>query len=314
MPPLALSTMWAQQDRFRGDFGAFVRVARDAGFAGIEVSHSTDEAGLRQCLASVDLPVLSLHAPTPRVTTARGESNTRLNLASLDEAQRTDAIATTRRTLEFAAEHGVRSVVVHLGSISAAAPRDGEHRLRALFGAGQIDSKEADLARAETIAARAGAVPAHIEAAKRSLEELVSYAAPLAVAIGLENRLHYHEIPTADEALSLLAEYAPSDAGYWHDVGHAEVWSRLGLFDHRRWFELLGDRLIGCHLHDVRDLTDHRAPGNGTVDWAMIAAGIPPDAARTCEIDQNEPETLVQQTPGFLSARGVIPPRERGDR
>ena len=60
------------------------------------------------------------------------------------------------------------------------------------------------------------------------------------VALGLENRLHHHEIPLPDEALALLAEYPPELVGYWHDVGHAEVQARLGYVDKRVWLMALG--------------------------------------------------------------------------
>lgn len=299
MSLLALSTMWAQQERFRGNMVRFVEIARDAGFGAIEVSHSTDEAGLRECLACGVLPVVSLHAPTPYAVTRRGKANSSLNLAGLDEDERREAVAATMRTLDFAADAGIRSLVVHLGAIDRG-PREQELRLRELYAQGKITGADAANVRAEGIAARASAAPSHVAAGRRSLAEIISYARPRGVAVGLETRLHYFEIPSAEEALDLLADYAPDEAGYWHDTGHAEVWARLGFVPHRRWFELLGDRLIGCHLHDVRDLRDHRAPGNGTLDWTMIRDGIPPAAARTCEIDQHEPEASLGEAVRLL--------------
>jgi len=297
--------MWAQQERFRGNFTRFVEIARAAGFGAIEVSHSTDEAGLRECLSCAVLPVTSLHAPTPYVVTARGSANSALNLAATDEQERREVVAATTRTIDVAGEHGVRWVVVHLGGI-ARGPRQHERRLRELYAAGAIESDEARRVRDEGIATRAAEAPPHVEAGRRSLAELVSHARDRGVAIGLETRLHYWEIPSAEEAVALLADYAPQDAGYWHDTGHAEVWARLGFLPHRRWFELLRDRLIGCHLHDVRDLVDHRAPGNGTLDWEMIRGGIPVEAARTCEIDQHEPEESLATAVRLLREREIV--------
>jgi sugar phosphate isomerase/epimerase len=302
-PPLALSTMWAQQARFDGRFRDFVAIARDAGFAAIEVSHATDEAGLRACLDCDILPVVSLHAPTPYVVSG-GRANSALNLAGLDDDERRAAVAATRRTVDFAADHGIGAIVVHLGAIDRG-PRGHERRLRELYAEGAIDGEEAGRVRGDGIAARAAAAPPHLEAARRSLAAIVAHARPRGVAVGLETRLHYHEIPSADEALSLLQDYTPDGAGYWHDTGHAEVWSRLGFLPHRRWFELLGHRLIGAHLHDVRDLRDHRAPGNGTLDWSLIRADLPPTAARTCEIDQHEPEPSLASAVHLLRALGI---------
>jgi sugar phosphate isomerase/epimerase len=305
LPPLALSTMWAQQERFRGRLPPLCEIAREAGFAAVEVSHATDEAGCARCCLR-RAAVVSLHAPTPYTVTHRGSGNTALNLIGLDDAERREAVAAHCRTLDFAGEAGVRAMVVHLGTVSGPA-RLAERRLRDLYAAGQIDSEEAAHVRAEAIAARAEAVPAHLDAARRSLAEIVAYARPRGVAVGLETRLHYFEFPAPEDAATLMAEYPPEEAGYWHDAGHAEVWDRLGFVPHARWFQLLGERLIGCHLHDVRGLVDHRAPGagDGGLDWALLASGIPATAARTCEIDQHEPEPLLAESVRFLRARGL---------
>jgi sugar phosphate isomerase/epimerase len=305
MTAVALSTMWAQQERFATDFVAFARVARSAGYDGIEVSHSTGPEGLAALLLQEVLPVLSLHAPAPRVP-ARGGSNGGLNLAATDEEERREAVAHTLRTVAHAASVGARYVVVHLGGLPAMLP--AERRLRALYHAGQIASATADAARAEARRERAGAVAPHLAAARRSLAEIARAAAARGVVIGLENRLHYHEIPSAEETMALLADYPPHEVGYWHDVGHAEVQGRLGLLDPRAVLTALAPRLIGAHLHDVRGITDHRAPGNGDVDWSYIATALPPGAARTLEIDQREPEPLLAEALRVLRAHGVLTP------
>ena len=94
--------------------------------------------------------------------------------------------------------------------------------------------------------------------------------------------------------------------GYWHDVGHAEVQWRLGYVDKRDWLDALGPRTLGCHLHDVDGLGDHRAPGNGDVEWDYIAAGLPAAAVRVFEINQHQPEADVAAAIAFLRDRGVV--------
>ncbi|MBI2759887.1 MAG: sugar phosphate isomerase/epimerase, partial [Chloroflexi bacterium] len=226
-----LSTMWAQQARFQGDFTTFARIARDAGYSGIEVSHSTNEAGLEELLRQSVLPVLSLHAPAPHMATHRGPHNSALNLASLDEQERGEAVEHTLRTIAYAGRAGAGFMVVHLGAISTGRLYDNEAVVRRLHAAGRPDSDEAREAIVRAHAQRADAVAPHLEAARRSLHDLVAAATPRGVAIGLENRLHFHEIPSADETATLLADFAPDQVGYWHDVGHAEVQARLGLID-----------------------------------------------------------------------------------
>ena len=111
-----------------------------------------------------------------------------------------------------------------------------------------------------------------------------------------------------EEERELLDEYPPHVAGFWLDVGHAEVLGRLGLEPHGRWLNELSDRCIGTHVHDVDGLADHRAPGHGTADWPHYAAKLPPDAPRIFEINQKMPEDQVAAAIPFLRERGVLPP------
>ena len=305
MPAPLLSTMWAQQPRFAGDFASFAQVARDAGYAGIEVSHSTGRDGLEALLRDGVLPVRSLHAPTPLMPSRRGIPNGALNRAATDEDERSEAVAHTVRTVEYAARAGAPFVVVHLGGIGRTIFTP-EAELRRLFAAGRLAGAEARAAQEAAHRLRAEQVGPHLDAARRSLRELVEAGAARGVGIGLENRLHFHEIPSAEEAAALLAEYPPDRAGHWHDTGHAEVQDRLGLIDARRALALLAPRVVGAHLHDVRGILDHRAPGAGDVDWSYIAAALPAGAVRTFEIDQHEPQELLAEAIRFLARQGVL--------
>lgn len=297
--------MWAQQSRFDGAFERFATIAAATGYSGIEVSHSTDQAGLETLLREgVAVPVRGLHAPTPKMNGRRGQTNAALNLASVDDEERAEAVEHTRRTIDYAGRAGLRYIVVHLGGL----PRmlAGEGTLRRLYQSGRIDSDEARAAQAEAHQQRREAITPHLAAARRSLSDLVEAGAAVGVAIGLENRLHFHEIPSATETAELLTPYPNEVAGYWHDVGHAEVQMRLGLIDARAAVRLLTPRLIGTHLHDVRGILDHRAPGNGDVEWSYIAAALRPETHRTLEIDQREPESLLSTALTFLAERGIL--------
>ena len=296
--------MWAQQERF-ADLTRFREAAAAFGYDAIEVSHSTDEAGLRALLAEGRPAVSSLHAPTPDRRLDDGRHNGDANLASIDEAQREVALSEHKRTIDYAADAGLRFVVVHLGGVGDQRG-DLENHLRSLFESGMREGEAWTQAQNALCAWRAEAKPLYFEAAKRSLEALVEYAAPRGVALSLESRLNYHEFPHPDEALELLEPYDNSIAGFWYDTGHCEVQARLGMLDRGLWFPRLTPRMLGCHLHDVNGILDHRAPGNGTLDWTYVAAAIPRDALRVLEINQFEPDVLVAAAIEFLRARGVL--------
>ena len=303
MRTVALSTMYAQQERFASG-AVFARYAAEAGYDAVEVSHSTPEGKLRDILEGGALPVTAIHQPAPHVTVAGGKSNAELNLAASDEEERASTLAHALRSVEWAAIAGAHALVVHLGEVEAFWP-EGEAELYRLHRAGAIAGARAIEVRAEMEARRAAAAPVALAAARASLEALVAAARPHGVVVGLENRLHFHEIPHPHETLALLDGFATDEAGYWHDTGHAEGLDRLGFLPHRAWFEALGARLAGAHVHDVRGVLDHRAPGTGDLDWAMVAAGLASLDVCTLEIDQREPDEAVRAARPFLASVGL---------
>jgi sugar phosphate isomerase/epimerase len=300
----SFSTMWAQQPRF-ADMARFRDTAHAFGYDAIEVSHSTDEGGLRALLAAGSPPVSSLHAPTPHRRLADGRVNGDANLASTDEAQRRVALEEHKRTIDYAAEAGLPYVVVHLGGVGDRRS-ELETNLRALYESGVREGAAWVQAQSLLRDWRAAAKPSYFAAARRSLEALIEYAVPRGVALGLESRLSYHEFPHPGEAMELLAPYDNAVAGFWYDTGHCEVQARLGMIDRSAWFPALTPRMLGCHLHDVDGILDHRAPGNGTLDWSYVAAALNPAALRVLEINQNEPDDLAGGAIAFLRAQGVI--------
>src|SRR5690606_2740371 len=164
-----------------------------------------------------------------------------------------------------------------------------------------------------TLRERASKAGPWLDAAARSLAELAAVAADRGVTLGIETRLAFHEIPLPQELAALLEPYPAEVAGYVHDAGHAEVHHRLGVTDRSAWWDLLGSRLVALHLHDVRGLTDHRAPGHGDVDFRWLAERIRaanPMALRTFEVDQHESDDDLAAGLRLLVETGVVAPSE----
>jgi len=302
MKTFVLSTMYAQQDRFN-DGAVFARFAVEAGYSGIEISHSTDALKIEAIRAAGVLPIVSLHQPAPYERHSDGRPNADLNLASPDEAERAAAVAYAERTIALAGDLGARAVVVHLGHIDAAGLSTATHDVYRAYHEGW-EPERAEAARHTARTLRAGAAEAHLAAARGSLCQLVRLAADRGVAIGLENRLNFHEIPHAGELPLLLDGFDPGEAGYWHDVGHAEVLARLGYFDRATWFR---DDVatIGAHVHDVEGVVDHRAPGDGDVRWGYLAAKLAHLDSLTLEINQHQPDASVLAALPFLRGQGL---------
>lgn len=303
MTQLALSSMFAQQERF-ADGRTFAHWAAAAGFEAVELSHWTSrELGTAIHSAGV-LPVCGVHAPAPLERDGRGVANSALNLASTDEAERRAAVGAAVASVRWAHELGARASVVHLGYIAADMPS-----LRELLRAVRERERPAqalDVLRGKAAAERETHAPPFLEAAARSLAEIMAVAEPLGVVVGLESRLGFSEIPSPEECAALLRPYPATAAGWWLDVGHVEVLHRLGLVDRGRWEACVGERLVGAHVHDVQGLRDHRAPGNGDVDWTVYAPLLRRLSSLTLEIDQREPDERVRDARAFLAAQGAV--------
>lgn len=305
MKPLALSTMFAQQERF-ADGAAFARYAAEAGYDTIEISHSTDEAKLQQILDANALPVTSVHQPAPWSRTADGRGNSHCNLASTNEDERHAALGYALSSIDWAARIGVSKIIVHLGQVSDVPEMFEEEReMRRMFDSGNAGEPRFAQLREAVVVRRKRAAEPYLAMARESLLALVHAAEPRGIAIGIENRYHYHEIPHPAEYDLLLDGLALEQAGYWHDVGHAEVLHRLGFIDRHAWLDGLSGRCIGAHLHDVVGLGDHRSPGDGDVDWSYITAGIKHLPNYTLEINQHQSDAQVRSAIGFLESAGL---------
>jgi len=303
---LSLSTMWAQQPRFVDDMHEFVHEARRLGYDAIEIAHSLPEAPFKRLLEFHRAPISSIHAPAPLVRDATDRANSSLNLAAIDDDERLEAIRYTRASIDYAAEVGARFVVLHLGGVGTKM-FEAELQLRRLYDSGTREGERVEELHEHCIRERAEGIDPWLEMARDTLRKLADHAAHYGIGLGIENRLHYHEIPQPEEARWLIDDYEPDGVGYWHDVGHAEVQWRLGFVDKRLWLDTNGPRCIGAHLHDVTGLADHRAPGHGDVEWDYIREGIPAAALRVLEINQGQPEAGVANAIPFLRERGIIP-------
>ena len=109
------------------------------------------------------------------------------------------------------------------------------------------------------------------------------YAQAQGIKIGLETRYYPTEIPNHKEVGEFLNRYRGQGMHYWHDVGHAEVNSRLGITDHEGFLKSYGRDLIGVHLHGVDKLRDHHAPFFGDFDLNAVLKYFTKDTIKVIE-------------------------------
>lgn len=312
-PVPALSTMWSQGN-FRRDgeehdhMPSFAAKAAELGFEWAEINYVIPGHSVDDLLETNHVRYTSVHSPCPRVKAPDGRYSENLNLAADDEEERRLAVAYARASVDTAVRAGARLLVVHLGGIgSKMFPEEAELRKRydgePPLRSGEEFERLVEAARQR----RRETAPRYFPQARRSLAEIAEYAAPRGVTIGLENRYHFSEFPDPDEMQELLADYPPEVAGFWIDIGHAEVLERLGFHRHTRWLDELAGRCVGSHVHDTDGLADHRAPGYGTTDWPHYASRLPAHVPRVLEINQKQDAERVRNAIPFLRDAGILP-------
>ena len=283
---LSLSTSW-NSHRHRTGRGIIDEI-KSIGFDTVELNFALTQSVVEEILSLKDLgqiKVSSLHniCPLPPEIAPERASPDYYSLSSSDETERRRAVKAAEKTLIYAKRFGARAVVLHAGRV------DMKDRTRDLASMRDEPGRFESL-RTEMVRQRLELGHACLENVIRSLDELVPFANGLGVAIGVENRYYHSEIPVMEEFEALFARFGPGDLYYWHDVGHAEVFQRLGLANHKELLKRFSGRLIGMHLHDIiGPITDHRAPGKGTFDFSIVKEHIKPETILVMEV--HEPAT-----------------------
>lgn len=288
MAPIALSTMW-MQNRHQS-LGEFFDAARDLGVDTFELSHHVSE----ESVLSTNLPageIQGVHAPCPTNPRTSGAQ-----LSSLDKDERALAIEAATASIQLAEKIGARQVILHAGRVVVNPMLETD--LRALYDQGRQESDEYGDLKAELSEERARNAGHFLDALCWSLERLANVADSSGVKLGLENRVHYYEIPLPDELDFLLREFS-GPVAFWLDIGHAYILEKLGFVNHNEWLDGFTDELIGVDLHDVRvvrersdpsdhlilgtGLQDHVVPSTGVVDFSEVLQRTPNHTIFTCE-------------------------------
>jgi sugar phosphate isomerase/epimerase len=252
------------------------------------------------------LEITSLHSPCPvpidgaGVRVAYGDW-----LAATDETRRGLAVDMVRRTIDSAARLGARAIVVHLGCV------DIKSRQEAIFAAIRTHGFDSPHHRALLEQARRERVERagpHLEAAIRSARALGEHARGTGLTLGLETRDFYWQIPTLAEFSVVFEACAGLPVGYWHDVGHGQKLENGGFEQHAAYLQRYGDRLVGLHLHDIRQELDHLAPGQGQLAYAWLAPYARPDVVQTIELSPRVPPEQVPAAVQALLAAGLSAP------
>jgi sugar phosphate isomerase/epimerase len=233
--------------------------------------HSTAAiADLQEWLAAAGLTLHGIHAPV-MAAYERGRSVGPMSLASADGHARALAVAEAEMALHIARRIPANVLVTHLGLPRSAA-------------------SEAPQGRA---------------AARRSIDELQAFAAPLGVQIALE--VIPNELSRAGSLVHFVEEDVQvggrdaddtargRDVGICLDFGHAHMEGDL-----IEAIETVSEHFVSTHVHDNGGRTDdHLLPFEGTIDWPAAMTAVQKvgyDGTLTFEIGARGPakETLAR--------------------
>ena len=298
---VALSTMWHVDQAV--PFNESFEIAKSLGISRFELNHQFTPQHLAQWDRDRNY-VSTVHDPCPAYESLNTLKKNDQLVSSTDLNRRREGVDLVKRTIDLASSLGARSVVLHTGSVQCDTSRDRE--LRRMFEAGLHDTEDYVRLREEMVAHRAGFAAPHLEAVKQSLLEILEFARGSGVAIGVENRYRYYDLPLPDELEELLALSAESKFGFQFDTGHAHTLETLGLCEKGGWTARFSARMIGVHLHDVRGIQDHQLPGEGDIDFKSIAAFLPESCQKTMEITPLATSAGIRESLSFLEKSGCI--------
>ena len=269
-----------------------LREMAELGFEYVELSHGIRIVlvpGIFQALEEKLVKVSSIHNFCPLPAGVMQSAPNLFEPSNSDPWEHHQWLRHTKHSLDFAGQFGARALVCHLGSVvffwfNPAAKLQGYLAKRPADAVAEDKAYTALLAKA--MARLRKRMPPYWAQAQASVREILDYAAARNVALGLENREKFEELPIDADFPEFLAGFpAGAPAGYWHDTGHAQLKQDLGLIDQRRLLEDNCSRLFGFHLHDVNaEGEDHQPIGSGRIDFKMVSSFWRPEHLLTLEL------------------------------
>lgn len=280
---LAVSTSW---NAFRSKTAKdLLFEIKKLGFEELELSFNLSSALLdeiKKYLSDAGLRIVSLHnfCPIPDGFSQKEALPDSYSMSSLNEEERALSLKFTKRTIDTAVSVGAKAVVLHTGRVEM---HDVTRELIRLCEEGKKDTNDFNLLKERTIKDRAGLIRPHFEKVLLSLSELNDYSCKKGVKLGVETRFYYREIPNLEEIGVILDNFKDSSVFYWHDTGHAHVMEKLGFASQKQFLDLYGSSMIGVHLHDYKDGSDHKAPAIGEINFGMLKPYLKKDTIKVME-------------------------------
>ena len=292
---LAISTMWNALEN--PDGAAMFDGLKQLGFENIALSRHLTIEQLEQLkpifreIGQAHPPVIQNYCPMLPGTVQSDVQKDKVQLSSLDNDERKEAIRKTIQTMQLAIDMEIPTVILRLGKVDT---YDRSNLMTDLYDYGEREFEAFNKKVTEATEWRKRKEAKHHNATLRSLDELNEAALRMELKIAIENRPQYFQIPNFDEVGLFFNEFYGSPMRYWHDVGHAALQEKLGLCWAQEWIKTYAQHLIGVTLHDLQELDPYHPPGTGDLDWDEIFTQIPNEVVKVIEIKHGDSEEIMQ--------------------
>lgn len=301
---LSLSTCW--NSHRHQDGLDIAKEARTLGFENIEISHGTSIAlfpGLIKAFETGIIRVSSVHNFCPSPVEVLMDAPDAYEFTSHRKEERERALHLTKQSIQSAGRFGARRVVLHMGSVPMKSFTD---RLEAMTLEGKLYSREYSDLKLKFVEQRDKVSAFYVGRAREALQELLPVAEAAGVALAIETRSHFEQLPNERELIALMEEFKDCPwVGAWHDFGHVQRQANLGLLDHLQLMQAISPKLIGCHVHDVEwPARDHRVPlSAGGVAFDQLLPWVPKGIPLVWELAPSQRRAVVQEQLAAWRAR-----------
>lgn len=142
-----------------------------------------------------------------------------------------------------------------------------------------------------------------LEHLARACHALRQHAPGLKLALAIQD--HPAAVLNPSRLQLLFEEGGVPGIGYWHDTGRAQTRAALGLDQPGDWLDRFAPLTVGSTLQDWAEGQDRRLPGEGEVDFQLVAEYLPRQAARVLAAAPVYPKELLPAAHDALVAAGL---------
>ncbi len=249
-------------------------------------------SGLRNSMVRRGMSVVSVQAFAPESPIPGGAVlDSSALLGEGDDRQQ--ALHRLRRTIEFASELKAQAVILRMGKLPLNAPT--AKLLRLVRGGGQFRRKYT-MTKVGAVKMREELVGGYLDRARKSLDEILNYAADFPIRIALESGDQFEGIPSEREVGILMKEYEGSALGYWHNFAHVQSKENLGFIDHAECLEDLAPHLVGCYVSDhIWPDPGGLVPFRGELDFETLLQHVPLEVPLVWNLDERQKTPEIQR-------------------